>query len=71
MFMGELLGALTVLALLALGIYLAGKAPAKNNQQQSTQEKTIRCPTCGSPATLRGSSWECGWCGDFGNFSRK
>lgn len=29
---------------------------------------TIRCPNCGSPATVRGNSWECGWCGDFGNF---
>lgn len=26
----------------------------------------MRCPHCGSPATLRGSRWVCGWCGDFG-----
>lgn len=30
---------------------------------------TIRCPRCGSPVTVRGSRWECGWCGDFGDFS--
>ena len=30
---------------------------------------TIRCPHCGSPVMLRGSRWECGWCGDFGDIS--
>ena len=30
---------------------------------------TIRCPHCGSPVMLRGSRWECGWCGDFGSIS--
>lgn len=30
---------------------------------------TIRCPHCGSPVMVRGSRWECGWCGDFGNIS--
>ena len=30
----------------------------------------IRCPHCGSPATIRGSHWECGWCGDFGSSKR-
>ena len=28
---------------------------------------TIRCPNCGSPATVTGSRWECGWCGNFGS----
>ena len=27
---------------------------------------TIRCPTCGSPAEVRGDTWECGYCGDTG-----
>ena len=27
---------------------------------------TIRCPHCGSPVMIRGSRWECGWCGDSG-----
>ena len=27
----------------------------------------MRCPWCGSPVMIRGSSWECGWCGDSGS----
>jgi hypothetical protein len=30
----------------------------------------MRCPWCGSPVEIRGSSWECGWCGDFGSLQR-
>ena len=30
---------------------------------------TIRCPHCGSPVRIRGSRWECGYCGDFGSIS--
>ena len=30
----------------------------------------MRCPWCGSPIMIRGSSWECGWCGDFGSLQR-
>ena len=30
---------------------------------------TIRCPHCGSPVMIRGSQWECGYCGDFGSIS--
>ena len=29
----------------------------------------ICCPHCGSPVRVRGSRWECGWCGDFGALS--
>ena len=29
----------------------------------------IRCPHCGSPVRIRGSRWECGYCGDFGGIS--
>lgn len=29
----------------------------------------IRCPHCGSPVMVRGSRWECGYCGDFGSIS--
>ena len=29
----------------------------------------ICCPHCGSPVMIRGSRWECGWCGDFGALS--
>ena len=27
----------------------------------------MNCPWCGSPVMIRGSSWECGWCGDSGS----
>ena len=30
----------------------------------------MRCPWCGSPVMIRGSSWECGWCGDSGSLRR-
>lgn len=30
---------------------------------------TIRYPHCGSPVMIRGSRWECGYCGDFGSIS--
>lgn len=30
----------------------------------------MNCPWCGSPVMIRGSSWECGWCGDFGSLQR-
>ena len=30
----------------------------------------MRCPWCGSPVMIRGSSWECGWGGDFGSLQR-
>ena len=30
---------------------------------------TIRCPHCGNPVMIRGSQWECGYCGDFGSIS--
>ena len=30
----------------------------------------MRCPWCGSPVMIRGSSWECVWCGDSGRLQR-
>lgn len=27
----------------------------------------MRCPWCGSPVMIRGSRWECGYCGDSGD----
>ena len=29
--------------------------------------KTMRCPSCGSPANVRGGHWECPYCGDSGS----
>lgn len=32
----------------------------------------MNCPTCGAPdVMLRGTTWECGWCGDFGDIPRR
>lgn len=31
--------------------------------------ETIYCPYCGAPVMIRGSQWECGYCGDCGSFS--
>lgn len=33
-------------------------------------ECNMNCPWCGSPVEIRGSSWECGWCGDSGRLKR-
>ena len=30
------------------------------------QNSTTRCPGCASPANVRGSRWECAYCGDSG-----
>lgn len=30
----------------------------------------MRCPSCGEPVRVCGTSWECTWCSDFGNISR-
>ena len=32
------------------------------------REISMNCPNCGSPVTVQGNHWECGWCGDFGDF---
>lgn len=43
------------------------------NESVSSEEGTpmtnIRCPHCGSPVRLRGTRWECTWCGDFGSLA--
>ena len=31
---------------------------------------TMRCPTCGAEARVRGDQWECTWCGDFGRVEK-
>ena len=30
----------------------------------------MRCPNCGSPVSIFGTKWECGWCGDSGFIKR-
>ena len=62
-----------MLALIILGIMiglaiivLIGTRNANSTNQSKQAPKTIRCPNCGSPATVKGDQWECGWCGDYG-----
>ena len=46
-----------------------GKHSNKENKAADTstsRPRTIRCPNCGALATVRGSQWECGWCGNSG-----
>ena len=31
---------------------------------------TFRCLNCGSPATVTGIQWQCGWCGNYGSLKR-
>ena len=38
-------------------------------EREAFSMATIRCPHCGSPVRIRGSRWECGYCGDFGSIS--
>ena len=46
-------------------IVICAKSPASGG---NGGERTMRCPSCGAQATVRGNSWECGWCGDSGVF---
>lgn len=43
----------------------------RNSEDADQQGKgaSRRCPHCGSPVTMRGNRWECGWCGDHGDVS--
>ena len=37
------------------------------NRISSTSDHTILyCPNCGSPVQVKGSHWECGYCGNSG-----
>lgn len=56
-----------LLLLLFIGVMVVACA-GESTQSQSGTAKTMRCPTCGAQATVRGNSWECGWCGDCGVF---
>lgn len=40
-----------------------------NTSKKSTVKSTVprkRCPNCGSPVTIRGTHWECTYCGNSG-----
>lgn len=64
-----ILGALFVFGLVIWGTVKAGKTTNTNHTRVTYT--TMRCPTCGADARVYGSTWECGWCGDFGRCVRK
>lgn len=52
-----------------ISIVIMVRVGMRNNNstnQSKTIPRTIRCPNCGSQATVKGDHWECGWCGDYG-----
>lgn len=54
-----------------ISIVIMVRVGMRNNNstnQSKTTPRTIRCPNCGSQATVKGDHWECGWCGDYGLF---
>ena len=67
--MGAVFGAVFVIGLVVWGTVKAGKTSGTG--KPGTTYKKIRCPTCGADARLYGRTWECGWCGDFGQIRRK
>ena len=40
----------------------------KNEKSRTRQGKRViqKCPNCGSPVTIRGTHWECTYCGNSG-----
>ena len=59
---------LLLFAAVALVIGLAcRKAGNRLSSQAAPLPRSMRCPSCGSPANVRGSHWECPYCGDSGN----
>ena len=67
--MGSILGAVLVIGIVVWGTVKARKSP--NTSNNHVTYTTMRCPTCGADARVYGSTWECGWCGDFGRCVRK
>lgn len=63
---------LLVIGVIATPILLVIAHLSKSNNNQKTDESTIRrrvppqlyCPRCGSPVIQYEDGWECGWCGD-------
>ena len=59
---------LLLFAAAALAVGLAcRKAGSKHSSQPAPRHRTMRCPNCGSPANVRGTRWECPYCGDSGS----
>ena len=59
---------MVILFLLCLAVLIGVCAGGTAQTHRSSSTGTMRCPSCGAQATVRGNSWECGWCGDCGVF---
>lgn len=57
------LGVIFVLALTVIN----GLSQDSHSDYRNKKQKC--CPHCGSPVTIKGNRWECGWCGDHGDLS--
>ena len=64
--MGIIIAAVVILGIVI--IYIANNKDLKRSRENYT---TMRCPTCGAEARVRGDQWECTWCGDFGRINKK
>ena len=58
---------LGIVILLVIVASVGSRNSNTSNHNTTTTSKTIRCPNCGSQATVKGDHWECGWCGDYGS----
>ncbi len=61
--------AIIILGIVALLVIIArvGSRNSNASNHSTTTSRTIRCPNCGSQATVKGDHRECGWCGDYGS----
>lgn len=61
---------LLVLLLVIVIVFIVGLCFGKEQPttgEEKPKARTIRCPSCGARARVRGNTWECGWCGDSGS----
>ena len=64
----SVLFALPLLAAVCAVLLLAGRnAGNKMETRPAPRTGTMRCPSCGSRADVRGGRWECPTCGDSGS----
>ena len=59
-----------ILAGIALVVFFV-VVDTKEQLRNPRKYTEMRCPTCGAEARVYGTSWECTWCGDFGQIRRK
>ena len=53
-------------AVVAIALFITGRGN-KGKSASPAPHKTMRCPSCGSTADVRGGRWECPSCGDSGS----